>query len=107
MPLSRRYTPEWAPGEAGTIGMDYSYVVPPGVPIVLASLSFWTNTASPIDVSGDFVISAAGVQIEGRVVFCLLRGGSEGRDYQVRWNAFDNIGNAWPRTALMLCAQTS
>jgi hypothetical protein len=105
MPLSRRYTPEWAPGENAILGMDFSFVIPPGIGIASGSVSFWTNTAGPTNVGTDFTIGA--VQVLGRVIFCNLSGGLAGRDYQVRWIAADTDGNVWPRTALMLCGQTS
>jgi len=47
------------------------------------------------------------VTIQGRTVYCLLAGGVEGKDYQLRWNAVDTTGAIWPRTTLVLCAQTS
>jgi hypothetical protein len=105
MPLSRRYTPSWAPSDASNIGMDFSYVVPPGVGIVLGQLSIWTNTATPISVDVDFVVGP--IQVFGRTIYTFLEGGAEGRDYQLRWVAIDTDGNRWQRTALMLCAQTS
>ena len=33
--------------------------------------------------------------------------GVDGKDYQLRWSATDTSGNVFPRTALLLCAQTS
>ena len=104
MPLSRRYTPEFGPGESCNIGLDYSRVIPPGIGISSGSLSIFTNTATP-QPSSDFTIGA--VTIRGRTVYAGLSGGVEGRDYQLRWIAVDTVGNVWPRTCLMLCAQTS
>ena len=65
MPLSRRYTPEWSPGDTGLIGMDFSYILPPGVGILpmgadqprgpsnaysqpVPRLEIWYNTADPV-----------------------------------------------------------
>ena len=104
MPLSRRYTPEFVPGENCMIGLDYSRIIPPGVGIASAQLSIVTNTAVP-QPSADFTIGA--VTIRGRTVYAQLSGGVEGRDYQLRWLVGDTAGNVWPRTCLMLCAQTS
>jgi hypothetical protein len=36
-----------------------------------------------------------------------LTGGVSGTDYQIKWTATDSAGNVWPRTALVLCADTS
>lgn len=105
MPLSRRYQPSFAPDEASIIGMDFSYVIPPGVGIQDGLLSFWTNTANPVDATADFTIGP--IQIFGRTVYASITGGFDGRDYQVRWLVVDTDANLWRRTALMLCAQTS
>ena len=104
MPLSRRYTPEFAPGESSIVGMDFSYVVPPGVGLVGGGLAIFTNVASPV-VSADFSVGT--VTVRGRTLYASLSGGTDGTDYQLRWTATDSDGNVWPRTALLLCAQTS
>lgn len=104
MPLSRRYTPEWAPGEKSGIGLDYSFVIPPGVGIAAGALAVFTNAASP-SPSSDFTIGP--VTVDGRTIYAGLSGGVAGTDYQLRWTATDSDGNIWPRTALLLCAQTS
>jgi hypothetical protein len=104
MPLSRRYTPEHAPGEAANYGMDFSFIVPPGVGLVTGALAIWTNQANPVQ-SSDFTIGP--VTVQGRVIYANLSGGVAGTDYQLRWNATDTDGNIWPRTALVLCALTS
>jgi hypothetical protein len=105
MPISRRYTPEHPPGESCPFGMDYSYVIPPGIGIAGGSLAIWTNTQPPVEANGDWNIGA--VQVLGRAIYCQLSGGVEGTDYQLRWTAIDTRGNAWPRVGLVLCAQTS
>lgn len=105
MPLSRRYTPEHPPGEVCRFGLDYSFLIPPGVGISSASVELWTNTPGDVQPSHDWVIGP--VQIVGRTIFAEMTGGIEGTDYQVRWSATDTHGNTWPRTALVLCAQTS
>jgi len=105
VPLSRRYTPEFPPGEASVIGLDYSFVIPIGVGIETASLDVFTNTANPLPADDDFDLGE--VTVRGRVVYCSISGGVEGRDYQLRWTATDTDGNVWPRTAMLLCAQTS
>lgn len=105
MPLSRRYTPEHPPGEVCRFGMDFSFLVPPGVGLVSGRVELWTNTPGDVQPSNDWVIGP--VHIEGRTVFAELTGGIEGTDYQVRWTVTDTRGNTWPRTAVVLCAQTS
>jgi len=104
MPLSRRYSPEFAPGESCLIGMDFSYVIPPGIGIQSGALAIFTNVASPL-ASTDFTVGQ--VTIRGRVLYAALSGGVDGKDYQLRWSATDTSGNVFPRTALLLCAQTS
>lgn len=105
MPISRRYTPAWAPGEAAIIGMDFSFVIPPGVGIVSGILHFFNNLANPVLADADFTIGA--VTVLGRVLYAPISGGHEGTDYRVQWTATDTSGAIWPRTALMLCAPTS
>lgn len=114
MPLSRRYSPEWAPGESATIGMDYSAVIPPGVGITSASLRIQTNTVQPNNAFGDWegpndpgVPEDFDCTVRGRVAYVSLAGGVEGTDYQFVWTVIDTMGNVWPRTALLLCARTS
>lgn len=104
MPLTRRYSPEVPPGERSTFGMDFSFLVPPGVGLTSGTLTVWTNVAAPTQ-SSDFTIGT--VSVRGRVLYATLQGGVEGKDYQLRWVATDTAGNVWPRTALALCAQTS
>lgn len=106
MPLSRRYTPEIAPGELCTIGLDYSFVIPPGVGISSGTVSLWTNTVAP-QPSTDMSLSA--VTVRGRTVYAEVNAldVALGKDYQLRWLAIDTQGNTWPRTCLLLCAQTS
>lgn len=104
MSLSRRYTPEHPPGETCNFGMDYSFVIPPGVGISAGTCTIWKNIVPPVQ-STDWTIGT--VNVRGRAVYAQLSGGTEGTDYQVRWVATDTDGNVWPRTALVLCAQTS
>jgi hypothetical protein len=113
MPLTRRYSPEWAPGEIGSIGIDMSSIIPPGVGITAASLRILTNTATPADASADWTGtagSAAGTfaaNVVGRAVYSTMSGGVSGKDYQFLWNIQDSNGGNWNRTALLLCAPTS
>lgn len=106
MSLSRRYTPEIPPGEASNIGMDFSFVIPPGVGISSGSVSLWTNTAAPA-ASTDMTLGA--VTVRGRVLYARINALDQalGKDYQLRWVAIDSQGNVWPRTGLLLCALTS
>lgn len=105
MPLSRRYTPEHPPQEECPFGLDYSFVIPPGVGITSGALSIFTNTVPPVAADADWVVGP--VTVQGRTVYAVLSGGIEGKDYQLRWTAFDTQGNEWLRTTLVLCAQTS
>lgn len=84
--------------------MDFSFVVPPGTGLLGGSLSIWTNVSSPL-LSADWTIGP--VKVLNRALYTTLSGGVEGTDYQLRWIAYDTDGNVWPRTALVLCAQTS
>lgn len=104
MSVTRRYTPEHAPGEVCNYGMDFSFVIPAGVGIQTGSLAIFTNTAIPAPTT-DLVVGP--VTIRGRAVYAVLSGGVEGNDYQLRWEVVDTDSNVWPRTALVLCAQTS
>lgn len=106
MPLSRRYTPEIVPGEACNIGLDYSFVIPPGVGISSGTVSLFTNTVAPAP-STDMTLGP--VTVQGRTVYAHISAldAALGKDYQLRWNAIDTQGNVWPRTCLLLCAQTS
>jgi len=105
MPLSRRYSPEHPPGESCRFGLDYSFVIPPGVGISSAGLEIFSNTATPVSAAADWTVGA--VTVQGRTIYARLAGGVEGKDYQLRWSVTDTIGNIWTRTALVLCAQTS
>lgn len=106
MPLSRRYRPEWAPGEGASIGMDFSPLIPPGVGIASHAINVLINSIPPAPItSADFTFGDGG--IEGRIVWQFMQGGVPGRDYQIHWEATDTNGNIWPRTALLLCADTS
>ena len=106
MPLSRRYSPEIVPGESCQIGMDFSFVVPPGVGLESGTLVVFTNTATPA-ASSDLTIGA--VTVSGRTLYAPITAtdAALGKDYQLRWSATDSYGNVWPRTALLLCAQSS
>lgn len=105
MPLSRRYTPEKPPEETCSFGLDFSAVIPPGVGISTGSLAIFSNTAAPAPADGDFTVGE--VMVRGRAIYAILSGGVSGKDYQLRWTATDSEGNVWPRTALVLCAETS
>ena len=105
MPLSRRYSPEHPPGEVCSFGVDFSFVVPPGVGLVSGTLAIFTNTATPSDATSEWTIGP--VTVRGRALYAMLKGGVAGTDYQLKWTALDTAGNTWPRTALVLCADTS
>jgi hypothetical protein len=105
MPITRRYTPEHPPGESCNFGLDYSFVVPPGVGLASGSLSIFTNAVPPVAADADW--TKGPVTVLGRAIYANLGGGIEGKDYQLRWTAVDTEGNPWPRTTLVLVAQTS
>lgn len=105
MPVSRRYSPEWAPGDSSLVGIDASFLLPPGTQIASATLTVFQNTFAPAEASADFTVGNA--QVAGRTAYALLSGGTEGTDYQLRWKITDTDGSIWNRTALMLCSQTS
>ncbi|HEX8838527.1 MAG TPA: hypothetical protein VF748_16410 [Candidatus Acidoferrum sp.] len=105
MPLSRRYSPEVAPGESSLFGMDFSFVIPAGAEIASADVTVYRNMFEPTGASADWEIGD--VQIASRAVYARLSGGVEGVDYKLVWTVTDTDGNVYPRTALLLCAQTS
>jgi hypothetical protein len=105
MALSRRYSPEHPPGESCNFGLDYSYVIPPGVGITSGTLHIFLNTYPYSSADTDW--TASPVTVSGRTVYCRLTGGVEGKDYRLTWTVIDTDGNSWPRTTLCLCAQTS
>jgi hypothetical protein len=105
MPISRRYSPEHPPAEQCNFGLDFSFIIPPGIGIVGGSLAIFTNTATPVAADADW--TKGPVTVRGRAVYAMLSGGIEGKDYQLRWTAIDTDGNTWPRTTLVLVAQTS
>lgn len=105
MPLSRRYSPEHAPGETCTFGLDYSFVIPVGVAIASGEIDIFQNNAARTPADADFVKGP--VQVRDRAIYASLSGGLEGVDYLFRWTAVDTQGNVWPRTVLCLVAETS
>ena len=105
MPITRRYTPEHPPGENCSFGIDYSFVIPVGAGIESGTLNIFRNDAVQTPASGDWTIGA--VTVRGRALYAMLTGGVAGTDYQLKWTAVDSQGNTWPRTTLVLCADTS
>lgn len=105
MPLSRRYTPEHPPTESCMFGMNYDAVIPLGVGIASGRLDIFTNTVPPKAADADW--SKGAVMVRGRVLYATLGGGVDGTDYLLRWTATDTQGNTWPRTGLILVADTS
>lgn len=105
MPLSRRFTPEHPPGESCSFGLDYAFIIPVGVTIVAGSLAIFTNTAAPAPADDDWTVGP--IEVRGRAIYANLTGGVLGTDYQLQFTAVDSSGNVWPRTTLVLCANTS
>ena len=104
MSVSRRYSPEWAPGDQSMIGMDFSAMIPPGVGLTTSVLAVMTNTQPPAATT-DFTIGTTATS--GRSTYAELSGGVAGTDYALTWTVGDTDGNTYSRTALMLCAPTS
>lgn len=100
----QRYLPNHPPAENCNFGMDFSFIVPFGVGLKSGTLAIFTNTAVP-SPSADWTIGP--VEVRGRSVYAPLTGGVVGTDYQLQWTVTDSQGYVWPRTALVLCAQTS
>ena len=104
MPLTRRYTPEHSPGESCLYGMDFSYVIPPGVGITSATIDVGTDQTPGPDWAP---LTAGPTEIRGRTVYARLTGGHDTTDYWLKFTATDTDGNIWPRTGMILCARTS
>lgn len=104
MALSRRYHPEWPPGESSYIGIDLSSLLPPGVVLTSAELTIVVNV-NPVQQQTDFAQDA--VIVSGRQAWARIAGGHQGRDYQAIWTVADSQGHTWERTALLLCGQTA
>jgi hypothetical protein len=112
MPLSRRYSPEWYPGESASIGIDMSNIIPPGVGIASGQLAILTNTVPPVSAQADFTGPPGegtffAASVIGRALYTTISGGASGRDYIFVWEMTDTDGNHWNRAALLLCAPTS
>jgi hypothetical protein len=105
LPVTRRYTPEHAPGETCSFGLDYSFIVPVGVGLEYGALGIWTNANPSVDVTDTWTVGP--VEVRGRAIYATLSGGVNGVDYLLKWTATDTQGNVWPRTTLVLCAETS
>jgi hypothetical protein len=102
---AKRYHPDHPSTELCYFGMDFSFVVPYGVGIASGALSIFTNANPPVAADADW--TAQPVEVQGRAIYALLTGGVTGTDYQLRFTATDSMGSVWPRTALILCAETS
>jgi len=101
----KRYYPDHPSTELCYFGLDFSCVIPYGVGIVSGTLEIFTNASPPVAADGDW--TAQPVEVRGRAIYALLTGGVTGTDYQLRFTATDSMGSVWPRTALILCAETS
>ena len=104
MAISDRYSPPHPPGESVSFALDYAPILPPGVALVAGSLEIVVNT-NPVQAQSDW--TQGPVVPIGRRLYCDLEGGVAGTDYQLRWTGVDNLGNTWPRTCFVLCAETS
>lgn len=80
-------------------------MIPVGVGIEQGTLAIFTNTATPQEADADWQIGE--VEVRGRAIYAMLSGGVAGTDYQLKWTVVDTNGNVWPRTTLVLCADTS
>jgi hypothetical protein len=108
MPISRRYTPELAPGETSVFGMSFEYVIPKGIGIVSGSLEIY-NVADGVAAGPADAVTAGAVSVQGRLLYATVTAtqGADGIDYGLIWFARDTDGNIWPRTGVVLCAYTS
>lgn len=104
MAISDRYNPPHPPNEQCVVALDLSPILPPGVGLVSASVSAFTNT-NPANPTADLTFGP--VSVQGRRCYTTLTGGTEGTDYIVQWTATDSLGNVWPRSCYLLCARTS
>ena len=100
----KRYYPDHPSTELCYFGLDFSFVIPYGVGIVSGVLNIFVNASPPVPADADW--TAQPVVVQGRSIYALLTGGVLGTDYQLRWTATDSVGGVWPRTALILCAET-
>lgn len=103
MAIGNRYQPPHPAGESCMFALDYSFILPLGVGIAAADLEIVINT-DPVQSQSDW--NQGPVQILDRRVYSQCSGGVEGTDYQLRWTVTDTQGNTWPRTTLVLCAET-
>lgn len=109
MPVTKRYTPELAPGETSVFGMNFDAVIPAGVGIASGTLIIF-NHVDGINAGAADDVTAGPVQVLDRTLYATVTAiavGPDGIDYGLQWTATDTDGNVWPRTALVLCAQTS
>lgn len=104
MAISNRYDPPHPPGEVCNYALDFSPIIPLGVGINSGTIAVSLNT-NPPQATNDFTLGP--VEVVGRRLYCNVAGGVAGSDYQFRWNAYDSLGNIWPRTTLVLCATAS
>jgi hypothetical protein len=106
MPISRRYSPEIAPLETSVFGLSFESVIPKGIGIASGLLQFLLNSQPPSLTS---LLSAGPVSVQGRTLYATVTAQTTaiGLDFQLLWTATDTDGNVWPRTTLVLCAQTS
>ena len=102
---AKRYHPDHPSTELCYFGLDFSFVIPYGVGVASGSLAIFTNANPPVPADSDWTVQP--VVVQGRAIYALLTGGVTGTDYQLRWTANDTMGSVWPRTALVLCAETS
>ena len=100
----RRYGVPKPVAEDAEFWFDFSRIIPKGVGIASATVVITTNTVPPLPATG---LVAGPVQIDDRAVYATFTGGQDGIDHQVTWTATDTQGNIWPRTVLLLSANTT
>jgi len=105
MSLNNRYLPSHPQGQSCLYCLDFSNILPAGVGITTGNLVIELNTVPPASAGSDFIVGP--VSVVGRRLYAQLTEGVSGRDYRLNWLALDSLGNAWPRTCLLLCAATS
>jgi hypothetical protein len=104
MSLATRYLPPKPQSESAIFIADFANLIPTGIGISACALLIQTNQSVPQPAPE---WTQGPISIQGSRVWATLSGGTDGVDYQLRWTITDSVGNVWPRTLLVLCAETS
>jgi hypothetical protein len=104
MSIATRYLPPKPQGESSVFIADFANLIPNGAAIQSASILIQTNQSIP---QAQDSWTTGPISHAGRRCWATLGGGTDGTDYQIQWTVTDTVGNTWPRTFLVLCAETS